>query len=415
MEAATKTQQVSDRQLCEAEEGLIRLLYAKHFPREWIKESVPEIMSQARTDFAARLAAEHVEDAVSLLVVIAYRRAIKVVRSERTRPRETSIENFFHLADESTPTPEEEILDHDRQETLIKAMGELPERDRKLLAMIYFKEMEIGAAGRRLGWSKASATRHHQAALERLREVVGDRELLGIEIALPAFVVVRDHAGPRAALIWIEGAAETLRDAATLGGGRMGPLAETGNAAAMGGAGRTAAGLCGAAVAVCLAGAAAGVVGPGIVALDAKEAPPPGRAHQAEATSAVSPLRGRPAVVADAPTPAGSGESGRRHHESVARGSSASPAPRPVSRPPGRPATAEPPVTTSRQSVNEFGVDRGELEEASGSAGGAVENTPVTPQSPAAARPTTNPAGAGSSKPSGESSQSSQTSGEFGM
>lgn len=414
MEAATKQKQITDRQLREAEEGLIRLLHAKHFPREWIRESVPEIMSQARTDFAARLAVEHVEDAVNLLVVIAYRRAIKVVRSERARPRETSIENFFHLADESTPTPEQETLDHDRQETLVKAMRELPERDRKLLALIYFKDMEIGVAGRRLGWSKASATRHHQSALERLRELVGDRELLGIEIAIPAFVVAHDHAAPRAALMWIEGSAETLRDAVALGGGRIGPLAETGNAAAMSGAGRTAAGVCGAAVVVCLASAATGVVGPGIGVLDAKEAPRPAQAHEAQETSTASPPRERPAVAADAPTPAGSGGSGRRHRESVARGSSPSPAPRPVSRARRRPATADPPVTTSRTSVNEFGVDSGELEEPSGAGGGAVENTPVTPQSPAAARPTTSSAGEGT-KSSGGSSSSSQTSSEFGM
>lgn len=178
MEASVPRKQVTHRQLHQAEEGLIRLLHAKHFPPRWIKESVPEIMSQARTDFAARLAVEHVEDAVNLLVVIAYRRAIKFVRAERTRPRETSIENFFHLADESTPTPEQEVLAQDRQETLVKAMRHLPQRERKLLALIYFKDMQIGEAGRHLGWAKASATRHHQAALERLRELVGDRELL---------------------------------------------------------------------------------------------------------------------------------------------------------------------------------------------------------------------------------------------
>lgn len=179
MEAPITQKQVTDHQLHQAEEGLIRLLHAKHFPPRWIRESVPEIMSQARADFAARLAVEQVEDAVSLLVVIAYRRAIKFVRAERTKPRETSIENFFHLADESTPTPEQELLAQDRQKTLTEAMRHLPERERKLLGLIYFKNMQIGEAGRHLGWAKASATRHHQAALKRLRELVGDHELLG--------------------------------------------------------------------------------------------------------------------------------------------------------------------------------------------------------------------------------------------
>ncbi|HEX6205267.1 MAG TPA: sigma factor-like helix-turn-helix DNA-binding protein, partial [Solirubrobacterales bacterium] len=385
--------------------------HAKHFPREWIKEWVPEIMSQARTDFAARLAVEQVDDAVSLLVVIAYRRAIKFVRAERSRPKETSIENFFHLADESTPTPEQETLDHDRQETLVRVMGELPERERRLLALIYFNDMEIGAAGRRLGWSKASATRHHQAALERLRELVGDRELLGVEVAIPAFVISRDHAPPRAALMWIEGAAETLRDSMVLGGGRLGPLAETGNAAAMGGAGRTAAGVCGAALVACLAGAATGVVGPGI---DAKETSPPSRAHPARETSTASPHR-QPAGGTDgAATQAPERSTGDRG-EAGSLERSPSPASRSIPEPRERAATSNPPTASAAQTVNEFGLESGEAEESAASPSGATENTPVSPQSSSVARPATSSGNEGTPKPSGSSSSGSQTSSEFGM
>jgi RNA polymerase sigma factor (sigma-70 family) len=411
MEAATKQTQLTDRQLREAEAGLLRLLQAKRFPRRWIKESVSEIMAQASTDFAARLAVEHVEDAVSLLVVIAYRRAIKLVRTERSRPHETSIDSLFHLADESTPTPEQETLDHDRQETLVKAMGELPERERQLLSLIYFKEMQIGEAGRRVGWAKASATRHHQAALERLRELVGDRELLGIEIAIPAFVASRDHAAPRAALIWMEGAAETVREAVALGAGRYGPLAETGNAAAMGGTARTA-GVCGAAVVACLAGAAGGVVGPGIGALDAKEAQLPSHAHHARETSATSALRELPAVRPEGRAAAGSARPPRGPSEATAH---QRPASRPISGPRGRGATTDPPTASARQTVNEFGLESGEAEETASPPASATENTPVSPQSPVAARPTTSSSGEGTSKPSGSSSAGSQTSAEFGM
>ncbi len=418
MEAATKQKQVTDQQLLEAEEGLIRLLHAKHFPPAWIKESVPEIMSQARTDFAARLAVEQVEDAVSLLVVIAYRRAIKFVRSERARPRETSIENFFHLADESTPTPEQETLDHDRQVTLVKALRELPERERKLLALIYFKDMQIGEAGRRLGWAKASATRHHQAALERLRELVGDRELLGAEIAIPAFVVSRDHPLPRAAVIWIEGAAETLREAVVLGGGRIGPLAETGNAVAMSGGGKAAAGVCGAAVVVCLAGAASGVVGPGLGALDASEAPRSRHAHQARETSAASPFSERPADGLDGSTHRGSRSSTRTHRESAASRLSSSTPPRRVAEPRERPVRgADPPPASVKQTINEFGVESGEGDEATGSPGGeaATENAPITPEPEVTARPSTGTANEATSKSPADSPSSSQTSSEFGM
>ncbi|HXR59981.1 MAG TPA: hypothetical protein VN732_01515 [Solirubrobacterales bacterium] len=53
------------------------LLHAKRFPREWIERHVPDVMAQARSDFAVRLAAGKEDDTVNLLVVIAYRRAVK--------------------------------------------------------------------------------------------------------------------------------------------------------------------------------------------------------------------------------------------------------------------------------------------------------------------------------------------------
>lgn len=360
MEAATKTnRQVTNHELHEAEQGLIRLLHAKHSPREWIERHVPEVMAQARTDFAARLAAGREDDTVNLLVVIAYRHAMKVLRANKARPRTTSIETVFHLADESTPTPEQEAVDHDRQARLVKAMGRLPERDRTLLALVYFEEMSVREAGRRLGWGKSSADRHHQAALDRLRALVGERSLLGVEIGVPAFVAARQGFSPRAVLMWLEGAAETIREVAALGGGRFGPLAETGNAAAISGAGRTAAGVCGAAVVACLA-AATGVVGPGVGALspgagsgEEKSAP----AMRAREVAAPLGADARPPVPGpQTPSPEGSS----RAKEPATEGAHVAALAR-HKRQAARSTSAAPPATV-KQTVDEFGVEGGEAE-----------------------------------------------------
>jgi hypothetical protein len=47
--------QITDQQLREAREGLIRLLHTKRFPREWIEQHVPDAMGQAQMDLSARL------------------------------------------------------------------------------------------------------------------------------------------------------------------------------------------------------------------------------------------------------------------------------------------------------------------------------------------------------------------------
>jgi len=401
MEPATKRRgHVTEQELRRAEEGLMRLLHAKRFPREWVERHAPEAMAQARVDFAARLAAGREDETVNLLVVIGYRRALKILDAQRSRPATTSLESATEIADDSRPTPEEEAIDHDRQERVVKAMGYLPERERKLLSLVYFEGLSIREAGRRLGWGKSAVDRHHQAALERLHAML-ERSLLAPEIAIPAFVASRRHSLPRWALQWVQGAVETVRDATFLGGARVGPLAETGNAAALGGGGRAAAGLCGAAVVVCLAGAVSGIDGPGI----GLGAAPQPRRHEAarEADRPLEPRAAAPAVqIPTAPSP---GTEGRRAE-----------ARRPQhSEPPGTTPTRTRPSTqsatrtaTPKQTVDEFGVESGEAEESSSAPAGeeATQARPLTAPS-SAARP-------GAASPE-RSSSGAQSGSEFGL
>ncbi len=172
MERTAKTaDRITDQQLLEARRGLVRLLHKKRFPREWIEREAPDAMAHAEGDFAARLAAGKEDDTVNLLVVIAYRRALKMLRAQLTKPT-TSIETIFHLADESTPSPEEEAIRHDLQERVSEAMGHLPEKERRLLTLCFYDEVSVREAGRQVGWGKSSADRHHRAALKKLKELL---------------------------------------------------------------------------------------------------------------------------------------------------------------------------------------------------------------------------------------------------
>lgn len=413
MEAATtRRHEVTDEELREAEKGLVRLLHAKRFPREWIERNVPDVMAQARTDFAARLAAGKEDDTVNLLVVIGYRRAVKVLDAQLSGPSTTSIETVFHLADESTPGPEEEAIDHDRQERVVKAMAHLPERERKLMAFVYFDGKSVRDAGRRLGWGKSSADRHHQAALEKLHELL-DRSLLSPEIPIPAYIAARhwQNSPLRAAERWVQGAGETVAEGLMVGSGRFGQAAEGASAAASSGAGRTAAGVCGAAVAVCLTGAATGVVGPGVGAIGlgagAPGPPPEHRAAPREAAAQVQsrtpPILPERAAAADStrstsskPDPGGGGSptvTARREPEARKRSG-------------GNASSAL--AATPKETVDEFGVEGGEVESSPESAPSPAPSPAPAPSRPAAESPSS---GSGSSGSSGGSSAGS----EFGM
>lgn len=172
MDSHQDKREITKLQLSEAEEGLVRLLHAKQFPREWIERHSPEAMADARKDYAAKEAGKN-DEVVGLLVVIGYRRILKILDSQQRRPPVSSLDAVFHLSDESTPTPEEVAIDRDRRERVAKARRFLPERERKLITLVYFEGMSIRAAGRRLGWGKSAADRHHQAACQRLLAMLG--------------------------------------------------------------------------------------------------------------------------------------------------------------------------------------------------------------------------------------------------
>lgn len=414
MELATnRRREVTDEELREAEKGLVRLLHKKRFPREWIERNVPDVMAQARSDFAVRLAAGKEDDTVNLLVVIGYRRAVKALDAQLSRPATTSIESVFHLADESTPTPEEEAIEHDRQERVVKAMANLPERERKLMAFVYFDGKSVREAGRRLGWSKSSADRHHQAALEKLHELL-DRSLLSPEIPIPAYIAARhwESSPLRAAERWVQGAGETVVEGLMLGGGRLGQAAEGASAAASSGAGRTAAGVCGAAVAVCLTGAATGVVGPGVGAIGIGEAAPgPPPKHRAASREAAAEVQSRttPILPDDAAAePDTSARSSSSRPKAAVGGSPAATAVRePAARERRSDSASSAPAATPKETVNEFGVEGGEVEPTPESAPSPAPTPAPAPSRPATATPSS---GSGSSGSSGGGTAS-----EFGM
>lgn len=239
-------------QLRKAEEGLIQLLSAKHFTGEWIERQVPEAMAQAQADLATRIAAGRKDETVGLLIVIAYRRALKALSAERSKPRSVSVEEVFDLVDEYARTPEQIVMEGDRQARLLRAMHYLPDREKELLGLVYYGELDVKEAGRRLGWSSSSAERHHKEALVKLRALVGERSLLGADVAVPA-LIASDYSIPKPGLHhWLEATADRGGQLAGWALQHSHSIAEGGGAVGMTGAGRTSAWLWGLAVAVCV-------------------------------------------------------------------------------------------------------------------------------------------------------------------
>jgi RNA polymerase sigma factor (sigma-70 family) len=354
---------VSPAELREAERSF-KLMLARKFSAAWIADNARDLLGQANAEYAEWLKENPpARKPVGWLMTCAYRRALDLFDSQNRKPRPASLEAVFHLADEATPTPEQQALDHDRHRRLREAMRHLPEKECKLLAMVYFEGMSIREAGRKLGWQKSAADRHHGAAMEKMLSLVGDRTLLSpASLGVAAWVVSKGE-DYRPWLAPVKAAAEVASEGVALGaeaatvgahrlgdlGRRLGPFSDAPSAAATGsasGAGRVVGMCAGGFVALACGLGATGVVGPGVSSVDA-ERPKPAKPRVAKPTrTAPAPVVRKAAPPPPTPAPA-------PREPETASTSSAGQA-QPTERP--EPEPTYPPVETGRGTVSEFGL-----------------------------------------------------------
>lgn len=255
-----------------AERGFEQLLRRKRFSPAFLDRHAADLLAKARLEYSQYVAGGgEVRNPAGWIIHCAWRRTQNLLEQEGRAPRVISIDNGTTFANESA-TPEEEVLTSDRYRQLQVALEQLPPEERKVIALTYFEGMSVREVGRTLKWDKCKADRRHRAALERLQELLGvkDIDALQIEIGIVAWasIAAGDQAKSR-----LPAGVEAVVDsvAAVVGRGQelarrllAGGAAEPGMAPAIGGAARTA-GVCGAAAVACMA---TGLVGPGVSGVD---------------------------------------------------------------------------------------------------------------------------------------------------
>jgi len=85
-------------------------------------------------------------------------------------------ETISHLTNEAEPDPFQLCLQSEMKDFLAQAIGDLPPRERQVLALYYYEELTMKEVGAVLGVKEARVSQIHSASLVRLRARM--RELL---------------------------------------------------------------------------------------------------------------------------------------------------------------------------------------------------------------------------------------------
>ena len=416
MEPTGAAYEVDNSELETAQRDFGAMLRRKRLPRPWIAEHADELLSQAWIEYTAKLAkGEQVDCPAGWLINCAWWRALDLLRSQKSRPQLASLETAFHLADESTPTPEQQALGLDRDEGVRKVLAHLPDKDCELLALVYFEDYSVREAGRKVGWQKSTADRHHTAALEKLHALLGDSRSLPspASVGLAAWILVNGEGHSALDAVagavlaparWASASGAELASTATQRLGelwrKLSPLTDPGAAAATSGGGR-ALGACGVAAATVLCSVAASSVVPAFHAA-AHHAP----AHRAGSSkpkpnAGPSPNSEYVALPSSSPGEAASAEAPtapqQRHAKAVKAAG--------VTQPRQAPQPGAAPKTGAEQTTSEFGVEASSTPAAPATPAPQSESQGSSQPATAPSRPAARPSGTGSAPSSSGSSE----------
>ena len=128
------------------------------------------LRSLAEREGASAASAGQARDAAETLAEIA-----EVLSSVATI-HITSLEAAAAVTDERLPPPDQQLERLHMQARARRALAKLPDKERRLLQLHYFEDMNLEVAGVQMGLSKSWVSRLHARAVDRLRKVLEEEE-----------------------------------------------------------------------------------------------------------------------------------------------------------------------------------------------------------------------------------------------
>jgi len=89
----------------------------------------------------------------------------------------TSIEAAYDAPDDKFKAPDDAVVEAEGRERVRAALAKLPPKERQLMDLYYFADMNLEDAGKKLGLSKSWASRLHARAVNHLREAMEEGEV----------------------------------------------------------------------------------------------------------------------------------------------------------------------------------------------------------------------------------------------
>jgi RNA polymerase sigma factor for flagellar operon FliA len=147
--------------------------YAHYRAEERANEYMAELAEREAAEKAAKLAGpspDKPQDKSEILEEIAE------ILSGVATVHITSIEAARDAPDDRFQAPDEAALEAEGRERVRAALARLPDKERQLMELYYFSDINLQDAGKKLGLSKSWASRLHSRAVKHMREALDEED-----------------------------------------------------------------------------------------------------------------------------------------------------------------------------------------------------------------------------------------------
>jgi RNA polymerase sigma factor (sigma-70 family) len=174
---AQETIEVSEYVLGEAHSVFRRKLYRRGFPRYFVENDAEDAFAQAGLELSIVLGrGERVFNPSGWLINCAWHRAVNRTVREKRSPTVLVPDDQLERAGDERPGVVDEILQDEQAAAVRLAIRQLTEQEQTVVRLLFYEELSIRGAAKKLGWTPSRVQRRKESAERKLSRLIS-REL----------------------------------------------------------------------------------------------------------------------------------------------------------------------------------------------------------------------------------------------
>lgn len=165
--------ELSEEMLREARMGFLRHLYRCGFQQHFVANEAEDAFAQAELELLVVLdRGERIFNPVGWLFNCAWHRVLNRAGRERRSPIVSVPNEVLEGSSDERMGVLEEVLQKEERAAVRRAVRSLTEQEQTVVQLLFYEELSIRGAARRLGWASSKVQRRKESSQRKLGKLI---------------------------------------------------------------------------------------------------------------------------------------------------------------------------------------------------------------------------------------------------